>query len=77
MTETTARPAKSAQKKRVARFMDRTEVAHYLGLKGVKSLSRLTLPEPDALIGKTKGWLPQTIDEWNAKRPGRGRWGPR
>ena len=30
------------------------------------------LPEPDALIGATRGWLPETIDRWNAARPGRG-----
>ena len=25
-----------------------------------------------ALIGATRGWLPETIDRWNAARPGRG-----
>ena len=25
-----------------------------------------------ALIGRTRGWLPETIDRWNASRPGRG-----
>lgn len=29
-------------------------------------------PPPDAMIGKTPGWLPETIDTWNANRPGRG-----
>ena len=24
------------------------------------------------MIGRTRGWLPETIDEWNANRPGRG-----
>ena len=24
------------------------------------------------MIGRTRGWLPETIDGWNAKRPGRG-----
>ena len=32
----------------------------------------MKLPEPDVLIGRTRGWLPETIDEWNARRPGRG-----
>ncbi len=27
---------------------------------------------PDATIGRTRGWLPETIDQWNAQRPGRG-----
>lgn len=35
------------------------------------------LPEPDAYTGTgqraVRGWLPETIDEWNASRPGRGR----
>ena len=35
-------------------------------------LLNLKLPEPDATIGRTRGWLSSTIDEWNAKRPGRG-----
>ena len=35
------------------------------------------LPEPDALIGTTRGWLPETIDAWNAARPGRGAGGGR
>lgn len=30
------------------------------------------LPIPDAYIGKTRGWLPETVDEWNNARPGRG-----
>lgn len=36
------------------------------------------LPEPDAIIGEgnavTYGWLPETIDQWQANRPGRGNW---
>lgn len=58
-------------------YLSRTEVAHYLGLAGLPSLTGVTLPPPDAQIGDRKGWLPETIDAWNAKRPGRGRWGPR
>lgn len=34
------------------------------------------LPEPDAIVGEgpraIRGWLPETIDTWNAARPGRG-----
>lgn len=52
----------------------------YLGVKqvaerlGITSggLLNLKLPEPDATIGRARGWLPETIDEWNAQRPGRG-----
>jgi hypothetical protein len=61
----------------IPRFLGRAEVARHLGLKGVHSLSRVQLPPPDAQIGPRKGWLPSTVDEWNARRPGRGRWGPR
>ncbi|GAA6124186.1 hypothetical protein BPY_22940 [Bifidobacterium psychraerophilum] len=53
---------------------------HYLGVKefadrlGITSggLLNLTLPEPDAYIGRTRGWLPETIDAWNEQRPGHG-----
>lgn len=34
------------------------------------------LPEPDAIVGQAPGhkfgWLPETIDTWNAARPGHG-----
>ena len=39
---------------------------------GVKNAAAYRLPEPDAMIGTTRGWLPETIDRWNAQRPGRG-----
>lgn len=58
-------------------YLGRTEVAHHLGLSGITSLTGVALPPPDATIGDRKGWLPETIDAWNALRPGRGRWGPR
>lgn len=50
----------------------------YLSLKqvgerlGVKNAATYKLPDPDAMIGTTRGWLPETIDQWNANRPGRG-----
>ncbi|RSX58177.1 hypothetical protein D2E24_0537 [Bifidobacterium samirii] len=53
---------------------------HHLGVKQVAehldiiqgALLSLNLPEPDAIIGRTRGWKPETIDQWNANRPGRG-----
>ena len=52
-------------------YLGVTEVAARLGI--VKSaVSAYKLPEPDAMIGKTRGWRPETIDRWNANRPGRG-----
>ena len=53
------------------RYLSRTEVAERIGVKP-DTLGRYLLPAPDALIGGTLGWLPATIDEWNASRPGRG-----
>ncbi|WP_240541490.1 hypothetical protein [Bifidobacterium callimiconis] len=53
----------------VQRFLSTKEVGQRLGIKNAASAG---LPEPDAVIGTTKGWLPETIDQWNANRPGRG-----
>lgn len=43
--------------------------------RGYSSSGRL--PEPDAITGTgiraVRGWLPETIDAWNAARPGPGR----
>lgn len=36
------------------------------------ALGNYKLPEPDAYIGRTRGWKTETIDAWNAARPGRG-----
>jgi hypothetical protein len=47
-------------------------VAQRIGVKP-DTLGRYKLPEPDAMIGTVKGWLPETIDQWQATRPGRGR----
>lgn len=64
-------------KKKVMRFMSRTEVSEHLGLSSVNSLSRITLPPPDAVIGNHRGWLRSTIDQWQATRPGPGWHGAR
>ena len=53
------------------RYLSLTEVAARLGIT-TGALAWYKLPAPDALIGRTRGWLPETIDEWNAARPGRG-----
>lgn len=66
-----------SETREMARYMGRVEVAEYLGLKSVRSLSRTKLPPHDAEIGIHRGWLAATIDEWQASRPGRGRWGAR
>lgn len=53
------------------RFLSLTEVAHRLGVT-TGGLLNLRLPEPDALIGRTRGWKSETIDQWNAARPRHG-----
>ncbi|WP_029116865.1 helix-turn-helix transcriptional regulator [Mycobacterium sp. URHB0044] len=53
------------------RYLSRSELAERIGVKP-DTLGRYRLPEPDALIGTTRGWLPKTIDRWNDSRPGRG-----
>ncbi|WP_449280426.1 helix-turn-helix transcriptional regulator [Leucobacter sp.] len=55
------------------RYLGRAEVAERIGV-AYGTLSRYKLPEPDAMIGRTQGWLEETIDTWNAARPGRGHW---
>jgi hypothetical protein len=53
------------------RYLSRAEVAERIGVKP-DTLSRYKLPAEDAVTGTTRGWLPETIDAWNASRPGRG-----
>ena len=58
------------------RYLSLTEVAERLNItKG--ALARYKLPEPDVYVGSTRGWSEQTIDEWNAARPGQGAGGGR
>jgi predicted DNA-binding transcriptional regulator AlpA len=60
------------------RYLSRAEVARYIGLKNAHSLSNnRALPEPDVMVGNRRGWSHETIDSWNAARPGSGRWGSR
>lgn len=52
-------------------YLSRGEIADRLGLtldtiKGYDK--KRMLPEPDAMVGRNQGWLPQTIDEWQALR---------
>lgn len=55
------------------RYLSRAEFAAHIGVT-VGALSRYKLPEPDAMIGRIAGWRVETIDAWNAGRPGRGNW---
>jgi predicted DNA-binding transcriptional regulator AlpA len=50
------------------RYLSRPEVAERIGVKK-DTLNRYKLPKPDAQIGTRQvGWLPSTIDAWNASR---------
>lgn len=53
------------------RFLSTTEVAARLGITRA-AVSKYDLPQPDAMIGAIRGWLPETIDHWQAQRPGQG-----
>ena len=53
------------------KYLSVTDVSKRLGIS-TAAVSAYKLPQPDALIGRTRGWLPETIDQWNAQRPGRG-----
>lgn len=55
------------------RLWGRKEVAEYLGVK-TDSINGYPLPEADEMIGTHRGWYPDTIIEWNKRRPGRGNW---
>lgn len=57
------------------RYLSVAEVAELLGTS-VNTVKRYAhdnrLPPPDAAVGSRRGWLEQTITDWNASRPGRG-----
>lgn len=54
------------------RYLGISEIAERTGLapNTVKAYSQIPgrLPEPDAVVGRVKGWLPETIDAWLAQR---------
>lgn len=54
-------------------YLSVTQVAERTGLalNTVKAYSQDTprrMPNPDAMIGRVKGWLAETIDAWQARR---------
>jgi predicted DNA-binding transcriptional regulator AlpA len=58
------------------RFLSFVQVADRLGVNR-GTLTRYLLPEPDVLIGNTRGWSADRIDAWAASRPGVGNHTPR
>lgn len=53
------------------RYLSLKELAERIGVQQ-RTASGYKLPEPDALTGDIRGWLPETVDAWNAARPGKG-----
>jgi hypothetical protein len=64
------------------RYLSQAQFAERIGVSP-NSMGRYKLPPADAVTGPVnddgslprgtiRGWLPETIDEWNANRPGRG-----
>ncbi|MGN7133880.1 transcriptional regulator [Rhodococcoides corynebacterioides] len=52
-------------------YLSRGEIAERLGvtLDTIKGYDKKRmLPEPDAMVGRNQGWLPLTIDTWQAER---------
>lgn len=56
----------------VVRYLSVTEFAERAGLapNTMKAYSQIPgrLPAPDAMTGRVKGWLPETVDAWIARR---------
>ena len=44
------------------KYLSVTDVSKRLGIS-TAAVSAYKLPQPDALIGRTRGWLPETIDQ--------------
>ncbi len=56
-------------------YLSSSQVAELLGINpGTYRdyIAKGLAPEPDVTIGKIAGWLPETIRDWDKKRPGRG-----
>lgn len=69
-------------KRRPRPYLSRSQVEEHLGLAS-GSLSKVKMPTPDVVIGPLnpdgsiprgtiRGWTADAIDQWNARRPGRG-----
>jgi predicted DNA-binding transcriptional regulator AlpA len=59
----------------VTAYLDTRAVASRIGVTAdtVSSYrARGYLPQPDIMLGRSPGWLPETIEAWIAARPGKG-----
>lgn len=79
-SDSSERPATAVVVAVPAGVMTVQQVAEHLGLS-VRTVQdyRLDgrLPDPARMVGRTPIWTREQIDEWQAARPGPGRWGPR
>ena len=53
------------------RYLSLAEFAERVGVSA-DTLKNYALPEADGMIGRYRGWLPSTVEAWQAARPGRG-----
>ena len=72
-----------ARSKQPRRYLNLAQFEKHLGLAYGSLSSRIKLPTPDVVVGPVnddgtlprgtvRGWLVETIDEWNANRSGQG-----
>ena len=57
--------------RRMIEYLDSKQVGERVGLahQTVRQMrARGQMPDPDAMIGRAVGWLPATIDRWQASR---------
>lgn len=54
------------------RYLSLAELAERIGINPRSASTYKDLPPPDAITGNIRGWLPATVDAWQAARPGRG-----
>ena len=52
-------------------YLSLKEFAERVGIQAA-TLAKYKLPDPDAMTGTTRGWLPETVDVWQKNRPGKG-----
>lgn len=59
---------------------------HYLSITQIAKLWKISQQaatkamkhvKPDAVVGRTKGWKLETVNEVREAQPGKGNWGPR
>lgn len=49
-------------------YLSSTEVAHRIDIEPASLRALKSLPEPDAMIGRARSWMPSAIDKWDETR---------